>query len=101
MIPCKRRNTPGKASRLDWPRGRAYNRAEWEAEALSVRVTVNGEARELPEGATVASLLASLSAPGQPVAVEVNRELVPRSQHGARRLAEGDAIEIVTLVGGG
>ena len=68
---------------------------------MSVRITVNGEAREVSEGATVASLLVSLSAPGQPVAVEVNRELVPRSQHGARRLAEGDAVEIVTLVGGG
>ncbi|MGB2938329.1 MAG: sulfur carrier protein ThiS, partial [Phycisphaerae bacterium] len=35
------------------------------------------------------------------IAVEVNRELVPRSRHGARALAEGDAVEIVTLVGGG
>ncbi|MCX5655676.1 MAG: sulfur carrier protein ThiS [Planctomycetota bacterium] len=45
--------------------------------------------------------MAALSVPRQPVAVEVNRELVPRSQHGARRLAEGDVVEIVTLVGGG
>jgi sulfur carrier protein len=68
---------------------------------LSVRITVNGEVREAPEGETLASLLAALSVPRQPVAVEVNRELVPRSQHGVRRLAEGDAVEIVTLVGGG
>jgi len=68
---------------------------------VSVRITVNGEVRETPEGETLASLLAALSVPRQPVAVEVNRELVPRSQHGVRRLAEGDAVEIVTLVGGG
>jgi sulfur carrier protein len=72
-----------------------------EAKTLPVRITVNGEASEVPEGATVASLMALLGKPGRPVAVEVNRELVPRSQHGTRRLAEGDAIEIVTLVGGG
>jgi sulfur carrier protein len=68
---------------------------------LSLRITVNGEPREVPDGATLASLMASLGVPRQPVAVEVNRELVPRSQHGSRRLAEGDAVEIVTLVGGG
>ena len=66
-----------------------------------MRITINGETREVPEGETLASLLAALSVPRQPVAVEVNRELVPRSQHGARPLAEGDAVEIVTLVGGG
>ena len=66
-----------------------------------MRITVNGEPRDILEGATLASLMASLDVPRQPVAVEVNRELVPRSQHGARRLAEGDAVEIVTLVGGG
>ena len=66
-----------------------------------MRITVNGEPRDVPEGTTLASLMASLDVPRQPVAVEVNRELVPRSQQGARRLAEGDAVEIVTLVGGG
>jgi sulfur carrier protein len=88
-------------SRLDWPCDTAYNRAELEAGVLSVRITVNGELREIPEGTMLASLVASLNVPHQPVAVEVNRELVPRSQHGVRRLAEGDAVEIVTLVGGG
>jgi sulfur carrier protein len=88
-------------SRLDWPRGTAYNRAESEAGALSVRITVNGVTSEVPEGATLASLVASLGVTGRPVAVEVNRELVPRSQHGARLLAEGDSVEVVTLVGGG
>jgi len=68
---------------------------------LLLRITVNGEAREVAGGTTVAALLESLGAPRQATAVEVNRELVPRSQHAARALADGDAVEIVTLVGGG
>jgi sulfur carrier protein len=66
-----------------------------------MRITVNGQPREVPDGTTVARLLEMLPGAGGPVAVEVNREIVPRSQHAARRLAEGDAVEIVTLVGGG
>jgi sulfur carrier protein len=66
-----------------------------------MRITVNGEARDVPDRTTVARLLEMLPNAGGRVAVEVNREIVPRSQHAARRLAEGDAVEIVTLVGGG
>jgi sulfur carrier protein len=66
-----------------------------------VRVTVNGEPRELPAGATVADLVARLAAPGRPCAVEINREIVPRSAHAVHALREGDAIEVVGFVGGG
>ncbi|MBE3070071.1 MAG: sulfur carrier protein ThiS [Planctomycetes bacterium] len=66
-----------------------------------MRICVNGQPRDVPEGQTVAALLDALDVPRQATAVEVNRELVPRSEHGDRRLAEGDAVEIVTLVGGG
>jgi len=66
-----------------------------------MRITVNGEARDVPDRTTVARLLEMLSTAGGPVAVEVNREIVPRSLHADRALAEGDEIEIVTLVGGG
>ncbi|KPK47822.1 MAG: hypothetical protein AMK72_07945 [Planctomycetes bacterium SM23_25] len=66
-----------------------------------MRITVNGEDREVDEPTTVAALLDALGVPRKAVAVEINRELVPRSQHEAHRLAEGDALEIVTLVGGG
>jgi sulfur carrier protein len=68
--------------------------------AAAMRLTVNGEPRELPPGTTVADLLARLP-PGRPCAVEVNREIVPRSLHAARELVEGDAVEIVGFVGGG
>lgn len=64
-------------------------------------LVVNGESRQAADGATVAALLADLGLAGKPVAVEVNLELVPAAQHAARRLAEGDRVEIVTLVGGG
>ena len=66
-----------------------------------VRVTLNGEPRELPAGATVADLVARLTPTGRPCAVEVNREIVPRSAHAAHALREGDAVEVVGFVGGG
>lgn len=65
-----------------------------------MRITVNGEARELPEGATVAELVAALGISG-PVAVERNRDVVPRAEHATTRLADGDQLEVVHFVGGG
>lgn len=66
-----------------------------------MRVTVNDQPTDLPDAATVADLLTTLALPGTRVAVEVNRRLVRRAQHGDVRLSEGDHIEVVTLVGGG
>ena len=68
---------------------------------MTVRITVNGETREFPDAHTVATLLETLGVPRQATAVEINRQLVPRSEHAARTVADGDAVEIVTLVGGG
>jgi sulfur carrier protein len=66
-----------------------------------VRIQVNGECKELPDGATVRSLLESLDVKTKAVAVERNLEIVPQSQHGECLLTDGDRLEIVTLVGGG
>jgi sulfur carrier protein len=66
-----------------------------------VRITVNGEARDVPEGLTVRSLVEHLGLTEGPVAVEVNREIVPRAEHASRPVAPGDTIEIVHFVGGG
>jgi sulfur carrier protein len=66
-----------------------------------MQVTVNSETRQVADGVTVARLLEELKLAGKPVAVEVNLELVPRQRHAERCLAEGDRLEIVTLVGGG
>ena len=64
-------------------------------------ITVNDQSRDVAENVTVADLLDTLNLSGKPVAVEVNLQLVPRPQHAEHRLAEGDRLEIVTLVGGG
>jgi len=66
-----------------------------------VKLTVNGEHRDVPDGVTVQALLEHLELVQGPVAVEVNREIVPRAEHRVRTLAGGDVIEIVHLVGGG
>jgi thiazole synthase len=65
------------------------------------QITVNQEPHSLPESATVADLLTRLGMDPRRVAVEVNRAVVPRAAHAERRLAAGDTVEIVTLVGGG
>lgn len=64
-------------------------------------ITLNGEQRELADGSTVADLLRELGLAGRPVAVEVNRSVVARRSHDQHTLADGDTIEMVTLVGGG
>ncbi|MDZ4830366.1 MAG: sulfur carrier protein ThiS [Phycisphaerae bacterium] len=70
-----------------------------------MQIIVNGETREIDGGCTVATLLECIalttSRPMSACAVEVNRGLVPRRQHAERCLADGDVVEIVTLVGGG
>lgn len=64
-------------------------------------ITLNGTPHELTEATTVASLLEKLGLAGKYVAVERNRELVPKRLHSQTELTEGDVVEIVTLVGGG
>jgi len=64
-------------------------------------ITVNGEPRSVAAGATVADLLAQLGFDQGPVAVERNRAVVRRADHGLTRLAAGDRLEIVTFLGGG
>lgn len=66
-----------------------------------IRVRVNGEGREVPAGTTLAGLLERLELAPERVAVERNRVLVRRSELAAVELAEGDRLEVVTLVGGG
>jgi thiazole synthase len=66
-----------------------------------LQLTLNGEPRNLPDALTVADLIERLGYDRRRIAVEVNREVVPLPQQPAHRLASGDAVEIVTLVGGG
>jgi thiazole synthase len=62
---------------------------------------INGEARQQPRPLTVAELLGQLGHDRRRVAVEVNEAVVPAARHAEHRLADGDRVEIVTLVGGG
>jgi sulfur carrier protein len=64
-------------------------------------ITVNGEARQIAAGTTVADLLGALGLADRRVAVERNREIVPRATHPSVQLEPGDRLEIVTFVGGG
>jgi sulfur carrier protein len=65
-----------------------------------MRLTVNGDPQEVPDGSTIALLLAHLGLEG-PVAVERNAQVVPRAEHVTHLLEANDVIEIVHFVGGG
>ncbi len=66
-----------------------------------MQVFVNDEPQEVPEGTTVAELVARLQLVPQRVAVELNTQLVRRGDYAQTPLSPGDRVEIVTLVGGG
>ncbi len=66
-----------------------------------ITIQLNGEAYQLQDTATVASLIESLTLDQDKIAVECNRDIVPRSQFDVQALAEGDRVEIITFVGGG
>lgn len=66
-----------------------------------MQVTVNGHLREIRAGTSITELLQLLDLDPRFLAVERNRQLVPRKEHPDCRLEPGDEIEIVTLVGGG
>ena len=62
---------------------------------------VNGNETEVNPAATICDLLAGHGLESAQVAVELNREIVPRAAHASTTLKDGDRLEIVTFVGGG
>lgn len=66
-----------------------------------MHIQLNGEPFELSDGASVADLLVRLDAVGKRVAVELNLDIVPRSQHVSTVLRDGDQLEVVHAIGGG
>ena len=66
-----------------------------------MRVFVNGESREVQGNPSLADLITQLDLPAARIAVELNREVVRRSEWGATMLRDDDRIEIVHFVGGG
>lgn len=66
-----------------------------------MNITLNGEIKTIPPGSTVLNLLQALGLAEKRVAVEINGDIVPRSQHSTRTLSNGDQVEVVVAVGGG
>ena len=66
-----------------------------------MRITINGESRELASGLSVEGLLRELGIDARKVAVERNLEIVPKSAFAATPIAEGDRLEVVHFIGGG
>ncbi len=66
-----------------------------------MELEVNGEVTQLTEGASLHDLVIKLDIVGQRIAIEVNQEIVPRSQHALHRLNAGDKVEVVHAIGGG
>jgi len=66
-----------------------------------MQIMLNGQAREFPEPQSISTLLLAAGYAQRRVAVEVNREIVPRSRHAEHALAEGDRVEIIQAIGGG
>ncbi len=66
-----------------------------------IDVVINGQGRAIAAGTTIATLIDELGFGDRRVAVERNREVVPRAQHASTVLATGDRVELVTFVGGG
>ncbi|RDS83156.1 sulfur carrier protein ThiS [Dyella monticola] len=66
-----------------------------------MHITLNGHPQDCADDLTVTQLLNEAGYAGRRVAVEVNHEIVPRSQHSAYALRNGDKVEIVHAIGGG
>jgi thiamine biosynthesis protein ThiS len=67
----------------------------------SIDIVINGQPRSIEPSTTIAGLIEELGLRGKPVAVERNREIVPKASHGSTILVAGDRLEVVTFVGGG
>ena len=68
---------------------------------VDCEITLNDAVRTVATGMTVEQLLADMKLQPRFLAVELNRRVVPRADHATTFLADGDRVEIVTLVGGG
>ncbi len=66
-----------------------------------MQIEVNGQQREVADEITIAALISELELDPRYLAVECNRQLVPRADHAETKLTAGDQLEVVTLVGGG
>lgn len=66
-----------------------------------MKLTLNGEIKQIENGITVSGLLESLQIEPARVAVEVNLNIIKKADYLSHQLSEGDSVEIVSFVGGG
>lgn len=66
-----------------------------------MEITVNGEPLQIGEGATASDLIGELGLAERRIALEINREVLPRSRQADHPLCPGDKVEIVHAIGGG
>ena len=66
-----------------------------------MEILLNGTSRELAPGLTLTQLLDTLELAGRRVAIELNGQVVPASEHARRTLAQGDRVELISAIGGG
>jgi thiamine biosynthesis protein ThiS len=66
-----------------------------------MKVQINGESRDFQDSLPLSALIEQLGMKADRVAVELNRNIVPRTQWGDTKVSEGDRLEIVQFVGGG
>jgi sulfur carrier protein len=66
-----------------------------------MKIQLNGKLREIPDYSAAQDLIGLLGFDGQRLAMEINHEIVPRSQYTSHRLHDGDQVEIVHAIGGG
>lgn len=66
-----------------------------------MQIILNGDQLELKDGSNLSQLINKLHLTGKRLAIEVNREIIPKSEHDKHTLKEGDQVEIVHAIGGG
>ena len=66
-----------------------------------MKVSINGKKTDIENGATIEKLLVSLGIRPEGIAVEINKEIVPRTTHALTIIKENDTIEIIRMAGGG
>jgi sulfur carrier protein len=98
-----------------WPGTRVAFQAAWQynrgndllfltvmpLKVMIMNILLNGELKQLDNTITIAGLLQEMGLTERRVAVEVNREIVPRSRHAGHQLQDQDRIEVVNAIGGG
>jgi len=66
-----------------------------------MQISLNGDTKNLDKNTSLQQLLTSLDLEGKRLAVEINGDIIPKSQHSKLQLSDGDKLEIVQAIGGG